>query len=142
MSHGLQLLATYTYSKVIDDASDVLAVDLSEIGISHSRGNRRLHMASHSEQMRQPRPSKGRPETPASIAELAVESAHYNTLTQNVAIDRFQDIRPRSVGTKIEFRIESKKFKCVVVMRARGRCARSHIAHAAPAILRLNCAIR
>jgi hypothetical protein len=38
MSHGLQLLATYTYSKVIDDASDVFPVDFSEIGISHPAG--------------------------------------------------------------------------------------------------------
>jgi hypothetical protein len=37
---------------------------------------------------------------------LAVEAAHQNTFTQDVAVDRFQDIGARGVRPQVELRIQ------------------------------------
>ena len=47
-----------------------------------------------------------------------------------VSFDGFEHVGPRGVRPQVEFRIQGEELECVVVMRARGGRARSHVADA------------
>ena len=65
-----------------------------------------------------------------------------DAFAENVAVDRFENLRPRRVGAEIEFRVEREQLERVVMMRARGGSSRTAIADHAALVLQLNRAVR
>ena len=61
-----------------------------------------------------------------------MEAPDQDAFAEDVPVHRFENLRPRSIGSQIEFHIEREQLERVVMMRARGGSSRTAVSdHAA-----------